>query len=153
MGTGGPFPGAKRGRGVTLTTHPHLVPKSRMSRSYTSSLLATMACSGTALLCLLGRRAVCSRRNWPNTLIALMTEAVSPSETSANLQETTWRNIPEDILSCWLNTTKRRSRVVVTPASYSGGTRFTFRPRGYPHWDYSWFSLVPLDKCRGRTIN
>jgi hypothetical protein len=25
MGTLGPFPGAKRGRGVTLTTHPHLV--------------------------------------------------------------------------------------------------------------------------------
>jgi len=22
MGTAGPFPGAKRGRGVTLTTHP-----------------------------------------------------------------------------------------------------------------------------------
>jgi len=22
MGTGGPFPGAKRGRGVTVTTHP-----------------------------------------------------------------------------------------------------------------------------------
>jgi hypothetical protein len=37
MGTGGPFPGAKRGRGVTLTTHPHLVPRSWMSRSYTSS--------------------------------------------------------------------------------------------------------------------
>jgi hypothetical protein len=37
MGTGGPFPGAKRGRGVTLTTHTHLVPKSRMSRRYTSS--------------------------------------------------------------------------------------------------------------------
>jgi hypothetical protein len=37
MGTGGPFPGAKRGWGVTLTTHPHLVPRSRMSRSYTSS--------------------------------------------------------------------------------------------------------------------
>jgi hypothetical protein len=34
MGTGGPFPGAKRGRGVTLTTHPHLVPRSRMGRSY-----------------------------------------------------------------------------------------------------------------------
>jgi hypothetical protein len=30
-------PGIKRGRGVTLTTHPHLVPKSRMSRSYISS--------------------------------------------------------------------------------------------------------------------
>jgi hypothetical protein len=25
MGTGSPFPGTKRGRGVTLTTHPHLV--------------------------------------------------------------------------------------------------------------------------------
>jgi hypothetical protein len=37
LGTGGPFRGAKRGRGVTLTTHPHLVPKSRMGRSYTSS--------------------------------------------------------------------------------------------------------------------
>jgi hypothetical protein len=37
MGTGSPFPGKKRGRGVTLTTHPHLVPKSRMSRSYISS--------------------------------------------------------------------------------------------------------------------
>jgi hypothetical protein len=32
------FPGLKRGRGVTLITHPHLVPKSIMSRSYTSSL-------------------------------------------------------------------------------------------------------------------
>jgi hypothetical protein len=31
---GGPFPGVKRGRGVTLTTHPHLVQRSRMSRSY-----------------------------------------------------------------------------------------------------------------------
>jgi hypothetical protein len=30
-------PGLKRGRGVTLTTHPRLVPRSKMSRSYTSS--------------------------------------------------------------------------------------------------------------------
>jgi hypothetical protein len=37
MGTGGPFPGGKARAGVTLTTHPHLVPRSRMSRSYTSS--------------------------------------------------------------------------------------------------------------------
>jgi hypothetical protein len=29
--------GLKRGRGVTLTTHPHLMPRLRMSRSYTSS--------------------------------------------------------------------------------------------------------------------
>jgi hypothetical protein len=30
-------PGVKRGRGVTLTTHPHLVPRLRMSRSYICS--------------------------------------------------------------------------------------------------------------------
>jgi hypothetical protein len=29
--------GLKRGRGVTLTTHPHLVPRSRINRSYKSS--------------------------------------------------------------------------------------------------------------------
>jgi hypothetical protein len=29
-------PGVKRGRSVTLTTHPHLVPRSRMIRSCTS---------------------------------------------------------------------------------------------------------------------
>jgi hypothetical protein len=34
MGAGGPFAGVKRIRGVTLTTHPHLVPRSGMSRSY-----------------------------------------------------------------------------------------------------------------------
>jgi hypothetical protein len=43
-------PGLKCGRGVTLTTHPHLVPRSRMSRSYTSSPpIAFKACGGTAL--------------------------------------------------------------------------------------------------------
>jgi hypothetical protein len=30
-------PGVKRGRDVTLTTYPHLVSRSRMSRSYTLS--------------------------------------------------------------------------------------------------------------------
>jgi hypothetical protein len=35
IGTGGSLPGEKRGRGVTLTSHPHLVPRSGMSRSYT----------------------------------------------------------------------------------------------------------------------
>jgi hypothetical protein len=35
--TGVLSPGVKRGRGVTLNTHPHLVPRLRMSRSYTSS--------------------------------------------------------------------------------------------------------------------
>jgi hypothetical protein len=43
-------PGLKRGRGVTLTTHPHLVPRSKMRRSYTSSPpSASVACSGTDL--------------------------------------------------------------------------------------------------------
>jgi hypothetical protein len=56
MGTGGPFPGVKRGRGVTLTTHPHLVPRSRMSRSYSSSFpSAFVACSGPALALLYQR--------------------------------------------------------------------------------------------------
>jgi hypothetical protein len=45
-------PGVKRGRGVT--THPHLVPRSRTSRSYSSfHPSASMACSGTALVLIL----------------------------------------------------------------------------------------------------
>jgi hypothetical protein len=43
-------PGLKGCQGVTLTTHPHLVPRSRMSRSYTTSPPSTfVACSGTVL--------------------------------------------------------------------------------------------------------
>jgi hypothetical protein len=38
-GTGGSFLGIKRGRGVRLTTHPHLLLKSRKNRSYISSPL------------------------------------------------------------------------------------------------------------------
>jgi hypothetical protein len=41
-------PGVKLDWCVTLINHPHLVPRS--SRSYTSPLNASMACSGTALL-------------------------------------------------------------------------------------------------------
>jgi hypothetical protein len=33
----GRFPGVKRGPGLTLTTDPYLLPRSRMSRRYTSS--------------------------------------------------------------------------------------------------------------------
>jgi hypothetical protein len=47
VGTGGPSPGLKRGRGMTLTTHPHLVPRSRMSRSYIPlHPISFLACSG-----------------------------------------------------------------------------------------------------------
>jgi hypothetical protein len=37
VSTSGPFPGIKRGLRVTLTTHPHLVPRSRISRTYICS--------------------------------------------------------------------------------------------------------------------
>jgi hypothetical protein len=47
-------PWLKRGQGVTLATNLHLVPKSRMSRSYTSSPPSvTVACSGAALALML----------------------------------------------------------------------------------------------------
>jgi hypothetical protein len=50
MGTWGPFPQVKSGRGVTLTTQPHLVPTSRMSRIYSSSPPQRLhGGSGTAL--------------------------------------------------------------------------------------------------------
>jgi hypothetical protein len=49
MGTGGPFPGGKARPGRDADHSPHLVLRSRMSRSYTSSPpKASMACSGTA---------------------------------------------------------------------------------------------------------
>jgi hypothetical protein len=52
MGIGGVLSWeVKCGRGMTLTTHPHLVPSSGMSRTYTSSPPVTfIACSRTALL-------------------------------------------------------------------------------------------------------
>jgi hypothetical protein len=59
MGTGRPFLGAKRSQGVMLTTHPHLVPSSKMSRSYTSSPpSATMACSRSALLFIISMQVI-----------------------------------------------------------------------------------------------
>jgi hypothetical protein len=49
MGTGGSFPGDKARPGVALTTHPYIVPRSRMSRRYTSPPpSAFVACSETA---------------------------------------------------------------------------------------------------------
>jgi hypothetical protein len=51
VGTGGPFPGGKARPGSDADHSPHLVPRSWMSRSYTSSPPSpSMACSGTALL-------------------------------------------------------------------------------------------------------
>jgi hypothetical protein len=46
VGTGGGSPGLKRGRGVMLTTHPHLMPRSRIPHLPPS---ASLTCSGTAL--------------------------------------------------------------------------------------------------------
>jgi hypothetical protein len=43
--------GVKCGRGVTVTTHTHLMTRSRLSRSYMSSRpSASVVCSGTTLL-------------------------------------------------------------------------------------------------------
>jgi hypothetical protein len=45
MGTGVLSPGINSGRGVTLTTHRHLVPRLWISRSYTSSPPASLWCA------------------------------------------------------------------------------------------------------------
>jgi hypothetical protein len=51
IGYRGPFRGVKHGRVVTLTTHLHLVPRSRISGSYTSCLPCCLhGGSGMALL-------------------------------------------------------------------------------------------------------
>jgi hypothetical protein len=45
--------------------------------------------------------------------------------------------------------TERRGRVVNTPGSYSGASRFNLRPEtGYIDWDFSWFFSVPPGECR-----
>jgi hypothetical protein len=50
MGIGGPLPSGKARPERDADHSPHLVPRSRMSRSYTSSPpSASMACRGTAL--------------------------------------------------------------------------------------------------------
>jgi hypothetical protein len=51
MGIGGPFSGDKARLWSDADHSPHLEPRSRMSRSYTSSPpSASMVCSGTVLL-------------------------------------------------------------------------------------------------------
>jgi hypothetical protein len=68
-------PGIKSGRGVMLTTHSHLLPRSWMSRSYTSSPpSASMACSGTALLYFYRDFASMESKKWcrPFPLISIL---------------------------------------------------------------------------------
>jgi hypothetical protein len=50
MGTGVLSPGVNRGRGMMLTIHPRLMPRLRMSRSYTSSPSHAPPCSAITLL-------------------------------------------------------------------------------------------------------
>jgi hypothetical protein len=45
------FPELKSGRGVTLITHPYLVPRSRMSRSCTSSSSKRLCDNSVSILC------------------------------------------------------------------------------------------------------
>jgi hypothetical protein len=53
--TEGPSAGAKARLGVMLTTHPHLVPRSRMSRSYTFSPPSALVACGVIALAFLYR--------------------------------------------------------------------------------------------------
>jgi len=69
MGTGGPFSGAKARPGRDAVHSPPLVPRSWMSRSYTSSPpSAFVACSGTAfsMWALLLVRLQCERQKSNN---------------------------------------------------------------------------------------
>jgi hypothetical protein len=55
------------------------------------------------------------------------------------------------ILKCYF--TKRRDRVVNTPASYSGGPEFRSRPRDRLSWlRFSLLSSEPPRKCRDSTL-
>jgi hypothetical protein len=64
-------------------------------------------------------------------------EAVSTSETSVSLHETTRRSITE---------TERHGRVVGTPASYSRGCAFKFWIGDRLSRGVSWFSSVSAEK-------
>jgi hypothetical protein len=57
----GSFPGVKRGRGVTLTTHPHLVLRSRMRSYITSPPWRLHGGCGTVFAAVLGLRQIQSQ--------------------------------------------------------------------------------------------
>jgi hypothetical protein len=78
-------PGVKRGRGVTLTIHPHLVPRYCMSRSYSSSSppCASMACSGTALLFFLHSSCV-SLCQWYQAAVTALLSALEINNRTLN---------------------------------------------------------------------
>jgi hypothetical protein len=98
------FPGVKRSMGVTLTSHPHLVPMSRMSRSYTSSsTLHLHRCVVECLCCFYFPSIVTQMRNNDKLRNHLSVCRMAPTQR---------------------NFTERRGRVVNTPTSYSGGPGF-----------------------------
>jgi hypothetical protein len=111
-------PGLKRKRGVTLTTHPHLVPRSRMSRSYTLPTSAFVECRGTALAL------VVYRQRWreANVRVVVDPRSLVTSAQRASLQRET----------------ERRARVVSIP--YSGVTGLKSRPAYRLSSGFSWFS-------------
>jgi hypothetical protein len=76
---------------MTLTTHPHLVPRWRMSRSYTSSPPQAPPWRVAGLLYLL-------TVFWDAAACSLMMEAINTSETSVNFYETTWCNIQKTVI-------------------------------------------------------
>jgi hypothetical protein len=110
----GPFPEVRRSRSVTLTTQPHLVSRSRMSRScIRSSPWHLHGGSGSAFLSFMKK--FCWRwqlsgmlRRVVSSVIALMMEAVRTSETSVYFSETTRRLFPES----WHLHTRRRKNLL-----------------------------------------
>jgi hypothetical protein len=118
------FFGAKRGRGVTLISHHHLVLRSRMSRRYTSSphKLHYAVC-----LALLPLYLTFSENEWR----AVFIQMTSPSVQSYRSH---------------IQNTEIASRRVV---QYKGLHNMPYCPRDTAYYsDFLWFSSVPAGKCR-----
>jgi hypothetical protein len=99
MGTGGPFPGAKCGRGVTLTTHPQLVGRSSMSRSYTSSLPKRLhgvyRCCFAKMNFFSGRWCIKYDRKNEGCVTALLVE-IMPDVAMATVNDIVWHSTKMD---------------------------------------------------------
>jgi hypothetical protein len=78
-------PGVKRSLGVMLTTHPHLVPRSRMNRNYSSSPPRHLhGCSRTALILLFTKTL--------NSLSRVLLETLIVRSDSENIPRLVWNN-------------------------------------------------------------
>jgi hypothetical protein len=123
MGTGGRFPGAKARPGRDADHSPHLFPRSRMSRGYTSSHPKPfVACGGTALCAYL--KAMFRLTAMYLYLCTLIFSFTNP-------------NVVVDCLTFLLRIRKVWGSKLGTETCYSDR--------------FSWLSLVPTGKCKDRT--